>query len=186
MARIDDAVRRILRGEGRVGALRPPPAGAPPLVEPPQLRLPEHRAVAREAVRKSLVLLKNEWGALPLSPGGADPGGGEERRTTGGHQCGGFTVKWQGSSGNELIEGGDLQSGRGSGSWPPPPWLSPDGSAADGEPFDVAIVVIGERPYAEGFGDIRPGGTVQLGSALPNPAPQVDLPPYAPTLGATG
>jgi len=180
MARIDDAVRRILRVKEGWGLFDRPRPALRPWSNHHSFGSPEHRAVAREAVRKSLVLLKNEGGALPLSPGARILVAGKNADDRG-HQCGGFTVKWQGISGNELIEGG-TSIWEGIRELAPSAVLSPDGSAADGEPFDVAIVVIGERPYAEGFGDIRPGGTVQLGSALPNPGPQVDLPPYAPTL----
>ena len=111
-----------------------------------------------------MVCLKNENAALPISREARILVAGRNANDLG-HQCGGFTVEWQGSSGNDLIHGGtsiwDAIQAESSNAV-----LSPDGSIVDEENggFDVAIVVIGEEPYAEGFGDVRPGGPVSAGS----------------------
>ena len=95
--RIDDAVTRILRVKLRAGLFeKGRPSSRPFADKGGVIGAPEHRAVAREAVRKSLVLLKNEGGLLPLSPhlkvlvagDGADDIG---------KQCGGWTLTWQGT-----------------------------------------------------------------------------------------
>ena len=177
MSRIDDAVRRILRVKEAYGLFDLPRPAERPLADSPTFGGAEHRAVAREAASKSLVLLKND-GALPLAAGSRILVAGRAADSRG-HLCGGFTVAWQGSRGNHVVEGGtsiwEAVEARTDGAV-----LSEDGSA-EGE-FDVAVVVVGENPYAEGLGDIRPHGRIELGSSLPNPGSQVNLTPYATTL----
>ena len=156
MARLDDAVRRILRVKiraGMFGAGRP--SGRPYAGETELLGSAEHRAVARQAVRESLVLLKNNGGLLPLAR--------RQRVLVAGDgadnipkQCGGWTVTWQGDgSTNEDFPGATsiwdgiraaVEAGGGSAT------LSIDGSF-EGPPPEVAIVVFGEEPYAEYQGD---------------------------------
>jgi beta-glucosidase len=152
MARIDDAVRRILRVKAKLGLF-----DAPRPLEGKQgvLGHPEHKALAREAAAKSLVLLKNQ-GVLPIKANAnvlvAGPGADSI-----GMQTGGWTLSWQGDgNGNELFPGGQsiyagiaeaVKAGGGTAT------LSADGSFT-GKP-DVAIVVFGEQPYAEMRGDIR-------------------------------
>jgi beta-glucosidase len=166
MARIDDAVRRILRVKLAYGLdTRPRPADRP-FSDHPSFGSAEHREVAREAVRKSLVLLKNE-GALPLDSGARILVAGKNADDRG-HQCGGFTITWQGTSGPGAIVGGS-SIWEGIQRVAPRAVLSPDGSA-DGD-FDVAVVVIGETPYAEGMGDVRVGKAVAHGSGLAAPIP---------------
>ncbi len=182
MDRIDDAVRRILRVKEAYGLFERPRPRERPGSNHPGFGSPEHRAVAREAVRRSLVLLKHQGEVLPLSREARILVAGKNADDRG-HQCGGFTVNWQGSSGNALIEGG-TSLWEGIREVAPGAVLSPDGSAADGESFDVAVVVIGETPYAEGLGDIREGGRVHPGSGWEegSPGPRADLAPYASTL----
>ena len=164
MERIDDAVRRILRVKARYGLFGRPRPTDRPHSDTDLFGSDPHRAVAREAVRKSLVCLKNESAALPVSKEARILVAGRNANDLG-HQCGGFTVEWQGSSGNDLIHGG-------TSIWDaihaesPNAVLSRDGRVLDEENggFDVAIVVIGEGPYAEGFGDVRTGGPVAAGS----------------------
>ena len=154
MARIDDAVRRILRVKLRYGLFESPrPAERPWAQQSGVLGADAHRAVAREAVRKSLVLLKND-GVLPVRADARILVAGKAADSRG-HLCGGFTVAWQGVTDNAKIVGG-TSIWEGIQAQAPNATLSPDGSAADPAAHDVAIVVIGERPYAEGFGDIRP------------------------------
>ncbi|WP_432767582.1 glycoside hydrolase family 3 N-terminal domain-containing protein [Sphingopyxis sp.] len=151
-ARLDDAVRRILRvkyklglfDEGRGGRRNFAAVGAP-----------EHLAVAREAVAKSLVLLKNNGSVLPIKPGAkllvAGPGADNMAM-----QSGGWTISWQGTdvvrsdfpNGQTIWEALDKASRDAGGT----ATLSADGSFAD-KP-DVAIVVFGEPPYAEFQGDV--------------------------------
>ncbi|RPF70924.1 glycoside hydrolase family 3 protein [Aurantiacibacter spongiae] len=154
MSRIDEAVARILRVKMRLGLFE---AGAPstrPLSgEFDTLGSPEHRAVAREAVRKSLVLLKNQ-NVLPLAPGGrllvAGEGADDLAR-----QSGGWTLSWQGTGidnsnfpgATSIYAGLRLAVEAGGGSVQ----LSPDGSFTQRP--DAAVVVFGEKPYAEFQGD---------------------------------
>jgi beta-glucosidase len=183
MARIDDAVRRILRVKHRYGLFQRPRPAHRPHSNSDSFGSEAHRDVAREAVRKSLVLLKHDGDVLPVSREARILVAGRNADDRG-HQCGGFTVLWQGSHGNDLIEGG-TSIWEGVKAEAQGAVFSRDAAVLDGPGapvFDVAIVVIGEDPYAEGLGDVRPGGRVELGSALPNPGPQVDLRPYAATL----
>lgn len=151
-ARIDDAVRRILLVKAQMGLLD----GGDDYLADRSLHekfgSAEHRAVARDAVRKSLVLLKNDKQVLPLAKGkgrihvaglGADDIG---------IQCGGWTVEWQGKVGPVTTGGTTILDGiRAAAGEDAEITYSVDGSGA--EAADVAIVVVGERPYAEGAGD---------------------------------
>lgn len=164
MSRIDDAARRILSVKHRYGLFDRPRPAERYWSQPDCLGAAEHRAVAREAVRKSLVLLKNEGGLLPLTPSDRILVAGRNADNRG-HQCGGFTVAWQGTSGNDFIRGG-TSIWEGIRDVAPGATLSVDGSAADATAHDVAIVVIGEKPYAEGMGDLRGVETIGAGSAF--------------------
>jgi beta-glucosidase len=178
MSRIDDAVRRILTVKHRYGLFDRPRPAERKWAQSSCLGAPAHRAVAREAVRKSLVLLQNEGDILPLSRTARILVAGKNADNRG-HQCGGFTVAWQGTSGNQSVIGG-TSIWEGIREVAPGAVLSEDGSAADASAHDVAIVVIGETPYAEGMGDIRAPGPVPAGSRpAGQPAP---LSPYGQTL----
>jgi beta-glucosidase len=153
--RIDDAVRRILRVKALAGVFtRPPPQERPDAGHFERLGSAPHRALARAAVRESLVLLKNEHGALPLSPRAHILVAGEAADRIG-MQAGGWTVDWQGDHNHNddfpgatsIFEGirSDVTAAGGSVT------LSPDGSFATRP--DAAIVVFGEQPYAEYEGD---------------------------------
>jgi beta-glucosidase len=149
LSRIDDAVRRILRVKFAAGLF----GGSLLADRSYQARFgsKEHREVAREAVRQSLVLLKNDGGLLPLSK--------SLRRVfvTGanandlGHQCGGWTISWQGGTGDITTGTTVLQAIRQAVSPAAQVTYSQDGTGAAGA--DVGIVVIGESSYAEGPGD---------------------------------
>ncbi|WP_260928981.1 glycoside hydrolase family 3 protein [Novosphingobium sp. 9] len=152
MSRIDDAVRRILRVKLKLGLFDP----ARPFEHQSQLGIPAHRAVARQAVAESLVLLKNNGGLLPIRPG-------QRVLVTGSHaddiglQSGGWTLSWQGTGntnadfpGATTIWAGlksAIEKAGGSAT------LSTDGTVHGPRP-DVAVVVFGETPYAEMVGDI--------------------------------
>jgi beta-glucosidase len=152
--RIDEAVARILRVKMRLGLFEAgKPSSRPLSGQWELLGSPEHRALAREAVRKSLVLLKNQ-GALPIRPGGrllvAGDGADDIAR-----QSGGWTLTWQGTGvdnshfpgATSLWEGLRQAVTAGGGTAE----LSPDGSFTQRP--DAAVVVFGEKPYAEFQGD---------------------------------
>jgi len=172
MARIDDAVRRILDVKFRAGLFERVRPAERPWANSPSFGGAAHREIAREAVRKSLVLLKNE-GVLPLRKDARVLVAGKNANDRG-HQCGGFTVDWQGTHGNDRIVGG-TSIWEGIAAEAPGAQLSVDGSAADPSAHDVAIVVIGELPYAEGMGDLRHGGAVARGSGVQT---MTNLAPY--------
>lgn len=156
MARIDDAVRRILRVKIRYGVFeRGAPSTRPLAGRADVLGAPEHREVARQAVRESLVMLKNKNGLLPLSRNAHVLMAGDGADNIG-KQSGGWTISWQGTGntnddfpGATSIYGGinEIVSAAGG-----KVTLSVDGSYS--EKPDVAIVVFGEEPYAEMQGDI--------------------------------
>ncbi|HEY8539406.1 MAG TPA: glycoside hydrolase family 3 protein [Steroidobacteraceae bacterium] len=152
LARIDDAVRRILRVKARLGLFE----RERPFEGRPVIGIAEHRAVAREAVRKSLVLLKNNGGVLPIK-GSAHVLVAGAAADDIGVACGGWTLSWQGTGNTnahfpngQSIYGGIREAVTTMGGRAE---LSPDGNYSV-KP-DVAIVVFGERPYAEMKGDIR-------------------------------
>ena len=150
MERIDDAVRRILRVKFAAGLFEEDwsPTADRDLAQ--SFGSEEHREVARRAVRESLVLLKNE-GVLPLTRDlqrvhvagrGADDIG---------MQSGGWTIDWQGGMGD--ITGGTtiLEAIRETVGTGTEVTYSRDGTGGEGS--DVVVVVVGEEPYAEFFGD---------------------------------
>lgn len=154
MERLDEAVLRILQVKLDAGLFD---AGAPSVragTKQDVLGNEDHRAVAREAVRKSLVLLKNNSATLPLQPQGNILIVGEAAKSIK-HQTGGWTLSWQGNdNANDEFETGQtiyeamksiIDEAGGSASW------SQDGSYSN-KP-DVAVIVYGEAPYAEYHGD---------------------------------
>jgi len=156
MDRLDDAVRRVLRVKALAGLLdKPAPSQRALAGDFNLLGAPDHRAVAREAVRKSLVLLKNNGGLLPLSPKARVLVAGNGADDIG-KQSGGWTLSWQGTGnrnsdfpGATSIYGGIRQAVEAAGGSTS---LSVDGSFT--ERPDVAVVVFGEDPYAEFQGDL--------------------------------
>jgi len=155
LARIDDAVRRILRVKVELGLFAGGNAAQRArAADLSVLGAPAHRAVAREAVRRSLVLLKNDHRVLPLAPSSHVLVTGPAADDLG-VQCGGWTVDWQGDHNrNEDFPGGtSIYTGLRNA------MVAAGGSAeysADGSFVrrpDVAVVVFGERPYAEFDGD---------------------------------
>jgi beta-glucosidase len=153
--RIDDAVRRILRVKAAAGLFkRPAPKQRSDAGHFDQLGSPQHRAIAREAVRKSLVLLKNSQHLLPISPKARVLVAGAAANDIG-MQCGGWTIDWQANHNTNADFGGSTSIYAGieaavshaGGS----AVLSPDGKYQ--QKPDVAIVIFGEKPYAEFQGD---------------------------------
>jgi beta-glucosidase len=112
----------------------------------------EHRRVARQAVRESLVLLKNENKTLPLSKKAKRIHVAGDSADNIGVQCGGWTIDWQGKSG-QVTTGGTtiLKAIQNTVSADTKVTYSKDGTGAAGA--DVVVVVVGEKPYAEGLGD---------------------------------
>ena len=155
MSRLDDAVTRILRVKLRAGLFeRGKPSSRELAGRIELLGAPEHREVARQAVRESLVLLKNAGGLLPLDPTAhilvAGDGADDVAK-----QSGGWTLTWQGTGNDPShFEGATsiwegfrkaIESSGGTAT------LSPDGTWS--ERPDAAVVVFGEDPYAEFMGD---------------------------------
>jgi len=148
-SRIDDAVRRILRIKFQLGLFEST-ATDPQLTA--AIGSPEHRAVARECVRESLVLLKNENHVLPLSKKIKRLAVVGVAADDLGIQCGGWTIDWQGGRGN-VTHGGTtiLAAIRQTVSPETKITFSPD--ASDLKNADAIIAVVGELPYAEMKGD---------------------------------
>ncbi|XP_009609159.1 uncharacterized protein [Nicotiana tomentosiformis] len=157
MNRIDDAVKRILRVKFTMGLFENPLAD---LSYVNQLGSQEHRELAREAVRKSLVLLKNgKSTSQPLLP---LPKKAPKILVTGthadnlGYQCGGWTIEWQGVAGNDLTVGTTILSAIKNTVDPATQVVyeqNPDSNFVKSNQFSYAIVIVGEVPYAEMFGD---------------------------------
>jgi beta-glucosidase len=149
--RIDDAVTRILRVKFAMGLFQD--AAIDPALTA-AIGSAGHRAVARQCVRESLVLLKNNKHVLPLSKSlkhlvvvgaGADDLG---------MQCGGWTITWQGGHGNVTHGGTTLLAAiRQNVSPETEVRFSPDASNVTGA--DAIIAVVGEAPYAEMKGDVK-------------------------------
>lgn len=156
LSRIDDAVRRILRVKLRAGLFdKPSPAKRPLSGKTELIGSAEHRAVAREAVQQSLVLLKNNDSLLPLKPTQRILVTGEGADNIG-MQSGGWTISWQGTgnSNSDFPSGSSIYAGikQAVDSAGGQVELSNDGSYQ--QKPDVAVVVFGEQPYAEGNGDL--------------------------------
>ena len=145
--RIDDAVRRILRQKYRLGLFENPFPDSS-LIK--KIGAPEHKDIARQAVRESLVLLKNNNKTLPLKKTSKIVVVGEFADNSG-LQSGGWTINWQGTTENylgattildgikELSEEEVIYDKEGTGNH---------------NDAEVAVIVVGETPYAEFFGDI--------------------------------
>ncbi|MBU1618419.1 MAG: glycoside hydrolase family 3 C-terminal domain-containing protein [Gammaproteobacteria bacterium] len=157
MTRIDDAVRRFLRAKIRWGLLeRGKPSSRVESAQMAVFNSQEHKDLAREAVRKSLVLLKNNQKVLPLSAKSRllVAGDGADNIAK---QAGGWSVSWQGTDNSNAdfpnatsVYQGLRQQVEAAGGKVE---LAVDGNYS--QKPDVAVVVIGENPYAEWFGDIQ-------------------------------
>ncbi|MDA0677496.1 MAG: glycoside hydrolase family 3 protein [Chloroflexi bacterium] len=167
MRRIDDAVRRILSVKQAYGLFTKPRPRDRKWSGHESFGSVAHREVAREAVRKSAVLLKNERGLLPLKTNARILVAGR-RASDSGAQCGGFTIAWQGQTGADAVPGATTIWDAVNRATPHAELSLADGTDADPGRHDVAVVVIGEVPYAEGFGDIREDDNVmvQTGSMI--------------------
>jgi beta-glucosidase len=149
-ARINDAVRRILKAKFELGLFEHPYADRHNL---DQVGSARHRAVAREAAAKSQVLLKNSGKVLPLRKDAKIYVSGRNANDLG-NQMGGWTLTWQGFSGNENQQPGTtiLQGIRKVA--PKATVTYSKDATAPMAGSDVGVVVVGETPYSEGFGDV--------------------------------
>ncbi|MCD2519332.1 exo 1,3/1,4-beta-D-glucan glucohydrolase [Massilia sp. G4R7] len=165
MARLDDAVSRIIRVKLRAGLFEKSPAqnkyaGSDEAMVP--------RELARRAVRESLVLIKNDKPVLPLARGKKILVVGKTADDLS-NQTGGWSITWQGTANvNSDFPNGDtilagIREAAGSGNVS----FSVDGKGVDVSKFDAVVAVIGERPYAEGDGDIGPNGTLRHSGRYP-------------------
>ncbi|XP_031394695.1 uncharacterized protein LOC116206083 isoform X1 [Punica granatum] len=168
MSRIDDAVSRILRVKFTMGLFEHPLADDS-LVK--QLGSQEHRELAREAVRKSLVLLKNGEAAdgpvLPLPKKAPKILVAGSHADNLGYQCGGWTIEWQGLSGNNLTSGTTILKAIKDTVDRKTDVVYKENPSADfvkSGGFSYAVVVVGEPAYAETFGD-------NLNLTIPDPGP---------------
>ncbi|HYU05461.1 MAG TPA: glycoside hydrolase family 3 protein [Jatrophihabitantaceae bacterium] len=148
MARIDDAVSRILRTKFELGLFEQPFAS---MSDVDKVGSPSHRAVARRAAAESQVLLKNAGGALPLDKRANVYVAGRNADDIG-NQAGGWTIAWQGISG-DIIPGTTILEGIRKVAPKAAVTYSADASAPMAG-ADVGVVVVGETPYAEGYGDV--------------------------------
>lgn len=159
MSRIDDAVARILTKKFQLGLFEKPYTDRTHLDD---VGSAQHRKTAREAAADSQVLLKNDGDLLPLK-------GDEKLYVAGsnaddlGNQAGGWTISWQGHSG-DITEGTTIAEGIRE--------IAPDASvtfsedaSAPTEGHEVGVVVVGETPYAEGIGDVGNGHDLELSEA---------------------
>ena len=154
ISRIDDAVSRLIRVKLRSGLFDASPAtGSHP--GPAALSSSGVRALAREAVRESLVLLKNDRNVLPLKRGGRIlvVGKGADSLPM---QTGGWSLTWQGDqtttadypNATTLLAAMRKELGNGAVDY------SPDGNGVDPRRYRAIVMVAAETPYAEGRGDI--------------------------------
>jgi beta-glucosidase len=148
MNRIDDAVTRILKIKKKIGLFDGP-------IKKPQntnmVGSKKHRELARESVRKSVVLLKNENKLLPIGKSGKKITFVGEHTDNIGYQCGGWTITWQGGSGDITPGTSILDAFKATVRETNDISYSIDGE--DIPDSDIIIAVIGEKPYSEGWGD---------------------------------
>jgi beta-glucosidase len=152
VSRVDDANRRILTKKFELGLFERPLTDRALTAT---VGSPAHRDLARQAVRASQVLLKNAGNVLPLAKTGGKIFVAGKSADDIGNQSGGWTITWQGRSGNitpgtTILQG--IRDAVGAGTTVT---YSRDGTGIDGS-YRAAIAVVGETPYAEGEGD-RPG-----------------------------
>ncbi|KAL3829856.1 hypothetical protein ACJIZ3_018658 [Penstemon smallii] len=169
MDRIDDAVERILLVKFNLGLFENPIADLSLVNE---VGSQAHRDLAREAVRKSLVLLKNGKNGndsmLPLPKRASNILVAGSHADNLGYQCGGWTITWQGFSGNNATSGTTILSAINSTIDRDTNVVyleNPDSEYIKSNNFDYAIVVVGEHPYTESAGDSQ---TLTLADPGPN------------------
>ncbi|WP_407344639.1 glycoside hydrolase family 3 N-terminal domain-containing protein [Pengzhenrongella phosphoraccumulans] len=150
--RVDDAVTRILTQKFALGLFETPLADRSLSAD---LGSVAHRAVARDAAARSQVLLKNDGDLLPLAKDASIYVAGSNADDLG-HQMGGWTISWQGGTG-DTTTGTSILEGIGQVAPDAAVTYSKDASAPM-TGADVGVVVVGEPPYAEGVGDVGNNG----------------------------
>ena len=145
--RVKDAVRRILRAKIRAGRIDNPNGPTAYAGISANIGSAEHRKIAREAVQKSLVILKNE-NVLPLATTDQIFLTGSHANNTG-LQCGGWTNGWQGSITNNITGATSIQAGFDE--------VASGARVTSADAAGTIVYVIGEVPYAEWYGDFRNG-----------------------------
>lgn len=165
MARIDDAVSRIVRAKLRMGLFGKRPsqragAGDENLLQSAEL--------ARRAVRESLVLLKNNGNVLPLKPGASILVVGKSADSLP-NQTGGWSLTWQGTdnSNADFPHGETILAGLRAADGAAHVTYSETAQGIDLQRFDAIVAVIGETPYAETMGDIVPSATLRHSDRYP-------------------
>jgi beta-glucosidase len=148
MERLDDAVRRILAVKCEMGLFDSD--GVIDAEATARVGSMEHRMLARQAVQKSLVVLKNDNGVLPLSKTAKVALAGSSAQNTG-NQCGGWTITWQGKSGDTVPGATSIRAAMEAAIGAGNVVYSANASSTSGAA--VGVAVIGETPYAEGMGD---------------------------------
>lgn len=165
MARIDDAVTRILRVKLRAGLFGKKPSQN---IYAGKQEALQARELARQAVRESLVLLKNNANVLPLTRGKKILVVGKSADNMS-NQTGGWSLTWQGTDNknSDFPNGDTILAGIIEAAGVNNVTYSLNGNDVDISRFDAVIAVIGEGPYAEGAGDIGPSGTLRHSGAYP-------------------
>jgi len=166
MSRIDDAVTRILRVKMRAGLFGKRPSSNQYAGKDGAL---DARDLARQAVRESLVLLKNEGPVLPFAPGARILVVGKAADSMA-NQTGGWTLTWQGTgntnadfpNGETILKALRATHGAANVTY------SPDAKDVDPSKFDAVVAVVGEGPYAEGDGDIGLSSTLRHSARYPD------------------
>jgi beta-glucosidase len=170
-ARIDDAVQRILTVKLRMNLFKRPFTDREQAAAIGSAR---HRQVARECVRQSLVLLKNERHALPLAKKAKRLHVAGAAADDLGIQCGGWTISWQGKSGKVIKGGTTLLEALRKACPDTQITYSADGAGAAGA--EAAVVVVGEQPYAETKGDRKDLSLREADGALVHKVKEAGIP----------
>jgi len=165
MARIDDAVSRIVRAKLRMGLFGKRPSQRAGAGDAAAL---QSRALARRAVRESLVLLKNNGGVLPLKAGAKILVVGKSADSLP-NQAGGWSSTWQGNenSNADFPQGETILAGIRAADGTANVSYSETAAGIDLKPFDAIVAVIGETPYAEMKGDITLPATLRHSDRYP-------------------
>ncbi|WP_240046091.1 glycoside hydrolase family 3 protein [Rhodanobacter glycinis] len=165
MARIDDAVSRIVRAKLRMGLFGTRPSQRAGAGDAGSL---QSRELARRAVRESLVLLKNNRDVLPLKPGSKILVVGKNADSLP-NQAGGWSSTWQGTgnSNADFPNGDTILAGLRHADGAANVTYSETAQGVDLKSFDAIVAVIGETPYAETMGDIMPSATLRHSDRYP-------------------
>ncbi|VXC17956.1 glycoside hydrolase family 3 protein [Massilia sp. 9I] len=165
MARIDDAVSRIIRVKLRAGLFDKSPAQNAYAGRDEAMQA---RTLARRAVRESLVLIKNDRPLLPIARGKKILVVGKTADDLS-NQTGGWSITWQGTANTnaDFPNADTILAGIREAAGKENVTFSVDAKDLDVSKFDAVVAVIGERPYAEGDGDIGPNGTLRHSSRYP-------------------